>query len=329
MLLLPVLACSGDDTSPTHSGSTAASGGIWEAAFDTSSAGSLSGVWGSAPDDIHVVGGDEDRGEIWHFDGADWTMTEMPDVGLLVWVFGFAPDDVYSVGVGGGAVHWDGASWTVLDTGTTTDLWGIWGAAPGDLWVVGGDPNAGEPLILRSDGTTFTPVPLPAEENDRGAHALFKVFGLGGTVWAVGQAGLIVSNAGAGFVQQPTGPEASEDLVSLWGTSTSDLIAVGGRSAGLISTYDGAGAWDTVRPERVQGLNAVTFLGPDQAVVAGVGGWVGTVTPSTGEVVREDPYDNRDIHSLWTDGQGRTYGVGGTFYPPHFGTAVVRTEPER
>lgn len=327
MLLLTLLACNGDDSSATHSGTTSAPTATWEAAFDTSTAGSLSGVWGSGPDDVYVVGGDEDRGEIWHYDGSGWSMTEMPSVGLLVWVFGFGPDDVYSVGVGGGAVHWDGNAWEVLTTDTTTDLWGIWGASPTDLWVVGGDPNAGDPLILHYDGATFTPVPLPSEENDRGAHSLFKVFGLGGEVWAVGQYGLIVSNDGSGFVQQPTGPVAAEDFVSLWGTGTGDLIAVGGRSAGLLSTYDGAGGWDTVRPERVQGLNAVTFLEPDHAVIGGVGGWVGTVTPSTGEVVREEPYDSRDIHALWTDGQGRTYGVGGTFYPPHLGTAVVRTGP--
>lgn len=99
---------------------------LWAEAFDTTASGALSGVWGSGPDDVFIVGGKTDAGEVYHFDGDTWAPQAVPaSTDLLVWVFGFAPDDVFAVGVGGSAVHYDGRAWAALDTGTDADLWGV------------------------------------------------------------------------------------------------------------------------------------------------------------------------------------------------------------
>ncbi|MEQ1568872.1 MAG: hypothetical protein ABMA64_24755 [Myxococcota bacterium] len=321
------LGCNGDTTAPT--GETGTESPIaWSRAFDTEGVGALSGVWGSGPSDVWMVGGQPDAGEIFHFDGSTWSPVTAPDVDLLVWVYGFAADDAYAVGVHGAMAHWDGAEWSKLDPPTTEDLWGVWGAAPNDLWIVGGDPNDGDPLILRYDGATFTQVALDPAENDRNAHALFKVWGIGGRTWAVGQYGLLVEWDGMQWVQQSTG--ASDDFVSLWGTSPDHVLAVGGRSTGLVSRFDGT-AWTTTELPRVPGLSAVSMGDPDHAVVGGIGGYVGSIDPNLdgGDPVGETPIDTVDVHALWYDGAGTYYGVAGHFFDPYYGTALVRTEDSR
>lgn len=299
----------------------------WSVAFDAEGVGALSGVWGSGPDDVWMVGGQVEAAEIYHFDGSAWSPVEAPAVPLLVWVYGFGPDDVWAVGTEGGVVHWDGATWATLDPGTTGDLWGVWGTSSNDLWVVGGAPDSGEPTLLHYDGATFTPHTLTAENNDRGAHSLFKVWGIDGRVWAVGQYGLIVEWDGMEWLQQGTG--ASDDFVSLWGTSADHVLAVGGRSGALLSRFDGA-TWTSSEPIGLAGLSAVAMVDPDLAVIGGVHGWVGRVDPNAdgGDPIAETSVDTVDVHAMWSDGAGKVYAVAGHFFDPYYGTPLVRAEAQ-
>lgn len=284
--------------------------------------GALSGVWGSGPDDVFVVGGTADAAEVYHFDGADWSPHDAPALPLLVWSTGFGPDDVYAVGVGGGAAHWDGAAWTVLDTGVDTDLWGVFGFASDDLWVVGGDVDAGDPTLLHWDGAAFTAFPVDPAENPMAASALFKVWGIDGHLWAVGQGGLILAWDGAAWTRQPAGPEADQDFVSLWGTSADRVVAVGGRGNARIATWDGA-AWTTVAPSGVGGLNGVFLHDAHRATVCGTNAFVATLDVDSGALDVEEPAGNTELHAVWGDGQ-RTYVVGGQFRAPFTGLAMVK-----
>jgi hypothetical protein len=322
LALVGAPACSDDETDPN--GVTDVQ---WAEAFDTSSAGSLSGVWGSGPNDVFVVGGDQDGAEIYHYDGGGWSPMAAPTLPLLVWVFGFGPDDVYTVGTKGGMAHYDGSSWTPIDTGTTEDLWGIFGFAKNDLWIVGGDPFDNDPLILHYDGSTFTPHVVDAAQNPQGAKSLFKVWGIGSELFAVGQKGLILRYDGTNWLSSPAGAEANQDFVSLWGTSESDIVAVGGRNNARVATYNGSG-WDTVSPDALGGLNAVHMVEPGVAIVGGIFGFVGRFETATGQVIAEaDSLTRVDVHAMWGDGQGKHYAVGGSFLEPHEGAALVRTAP--
>jgi hypothetical protein len=250
-----------------------------------------------------------------------------PALPLLVWVHGFAANDVYAVGTDGGMAHYDGTAWSIIDVGTTIDLWGIFGRSPTDIWIVGGDPFDvnGTPLILRYDGTTFTPFEIDSADNPQQARALFKVWGIGDALFAVGQKGLIVRFDGTAWKSTPAGALATQDFVSLWGTATDHIVAVGGRNNARISTWDGS-AWNTFGPDALGGLNAVHMPTPDVAVVGGILGFVGRFDVATGEVIREaEPLSRVDIHAIWGDGQGKHYAVGGTFTVPHQGVALVRT----
>ncbi len=324
LLALLTTACGSDKGGDSGHGP----GAVWEDAFDTSTAGSLSGVWGTGPDDVFIVGGTEAGGEIHHFDGAAWSpMTVPPGAGLLVWAYGFSPSDVTAVGLGGTVLHYDGAAWTALDSGTTEDLWGVWGTGPTDLWMVGGPVDGtGDPVILHYDGAAFTPFPLDPAQNSRGASALFKVWGIGGTVFAVGQDGLVITWDGSGWVEVGAGPQADRDFISLWGTSPDHIVAVGGRANARIATWDGA-SWTTQAPSGMGGLNAVFMDDPAVAHIGGVNGFVGTFDVQSGAIQPEVPTTTLDIHAMWGDGAGRVYAVGGTFLDgAHQGAAMVRTE---
>ena len=286
----------------------------WTSDFDAAGLGFMSAVWGSGPDDVFVVGGQEQAGEILHYDGTTWQQMNVPDLPRLIWVFGFGPDNVYAVGVGGGALHYDGTLWSVLETPTDEDLWGVWGSSPTDIWIVGGNTDdSNDPIILNYDGCEFETIDLPAEENNRNATALFKVWGIGSKVFAVGSDGLIVEldPDTREWLQIPTGAE--DDFVSLWGTSENNIVAVGGRTTGQISVYDGT-SWTTTDSDELPellGLNAVFMVDADQALIGGLSGYAATYNPMTGELITEFAGTNDTLHGIWGDGAGLFHVVGG------------------
>jgi hypothetical protein len=326
MLLTALLACPqpGPDSDSTPDSTLTEA--TWQEAFDTSSSGSLSGVWGSAPDDVFVVGGSEGGAEVYHYDGSAWSGMDLPeDLPLLVWVHGFGPDDVWAVGVDGAAAHYDGSAWSAVETGTDQDLWGVWGPSSEELWVVGGDADVGEPLILHVQGGAWSEVALGEGENDRGATTLFKVFGLGQTAFIVGQHGLVLQLQDEAWRRVSAGAEANVDLIALWGESEDHMVAVGGRANARVSDWDGS-TWTTVAPSGMGGLSAVHVEPDGRAIVGGVTGYLGTWDGET--LTQEGDFlTSVDLHAMWGDDQGTTWAVGGTFLEPHRGVALKRTEP--
>lgn len=314
---LGATACTGD---PDDGEDTA----TWTEATDVTGAGAMSGVWGTGPDDVWVVGGSPDAAAIFHHDGTDWTEEAVPaGVPLLVWVYGFASDDVWSVGTEGKIVHWDGSAWSEVDSGTTQDLWGVFGFSPDDFWVVGGDLDAPGAVLLHYDGTAFEPYTLLDEENPFDIDAMFKVWGIDGRLFAVGQAGTILEHDGTDWRFQDAGSEANDDFVSLWGTSSNEILAVGGRARGLIARFDGT-TWTAEKPQAVPGLNAVFVDGAD-AVIGGIQGFVGHTPLAGGDVEDEGRPTPHDVHAIWGDGTGAYYGVGGRFTDPYEGVILKRT----
>lgn len=305
----------------------AACGGpaTWSTLDAVSGDAALSGVWGSGPDDVWIVGGDTTGGRAFHGSTDAWDEVTVPGgSGLLVWAYGFGADDVFAVGRGGTALRWDGQAWATLSTGTTEDLWGVFGFANDDLWAVGGNVGDDVPVLLHWDGSMFSPVTLDPAQNDRSATSLFKVWGVDGTLFAVGERGLIVRWSGTDWEQVSAGAKADEDFVSLWGTSADQIVAVGGRSNARVATWDGS-AWDTLAPSGVGGLNAVAMEGPELAVVGGVYGYVGAFDVASGALTPEAVSTGLDVHAMWSDGQGNTYAVGGVFAEPFDGVALLRT----
>lgn len=314
-------SCTAPPPPPPANGEPPPSATAWRAAFDSADTGALSSVWGSSANDIFIVGGTPDGGEVYHFDGSTWRAMEIPQVPLLVWIFGFGPNDVIAVGEQGGAIRFDGETWEPLDTGTDEDLWGIWGNSSSDAWVVGGDVGTGDPVILHFDGDEFTQVDVP--DNDRSATSLFKVWGIGSKVFAVGENGLIIEFSNGVWSQVPAGAAADDDFVSLWGTSETNIVAVGGRGSARIARYDGSN-WTTELFSGTPGLNAVFMDNEDFAIVGGINGFGGAFSTVTNELESESTPTNVAIHAAWGDGTGNYYAVGGRFTQPYSGVALVR-----
>lgn len=299
-------------------------GVVWSQAYDASADGAVSGVWGASGEAVYAVGGTPQQATVRRFDGSSWTKMDVPQIPLLVWAYGFGPNDVYAVGESGAMAHYDGTSWTPIDTGTSEDLWGIFGFSDSELWIVGGAVDRGDPVLMKYDGTNFTSVEVRGDLNPTGARALFKVWGIGSTLFAVGGRGLILQYDGSDWSRVSAGAEAADDFVALWGTAENNILAVGGRAAAQVAHWDGS-TWTSKRDSGIPGLSAVWMGADDHAVVGGSQGWAGTL--STDLTLSEEAANaSLDLHAAWGDGSGRTWVVGGRFAEPYEGEAVVREE---
>lgn len=299
----------------------------WTQAFDTSTTGWLLNAWGSSPSDVYAVGGRADGGVLMHFDGASWQRVE-PGLStpLLNWSFGFSANDVFTVGSEGTVLHFDGTRWSRQPTPTTQPLWGVWGAAPNDVWAVGGNGMPPNATLLHFDGTAWTSVTLPPLQKQR-VGQLLKVWGTGADdVYVVGQRGVVLHRTQGQWREELVG--ASDDLVSLWGAN-GVVIAVGGRSNGIVSRWDGT-QWTTQSLAPVLGLNGVWTRDGVTAWVGGVDGTVGRLDVATLELTRERSGTTDDIHGCF--GIGSTlYAVGGNLQsanpPVYRGVALSRPLP--
>ncbi len=163
-------------------------------------------VAGSGPDDYWAVGTRfEARSEAsmpgplaQHWNGSKWETViaggdrfpglQLTDVAAL------SADDVWAVGFsdsGASSIHWDGTAWTELSgaRGYSGALFtGLAALSPTDLWVVGKATGAGgydAPLVERSNGSSWTAIPVPAPDGI--AAGLRDVSASGPrSMWAVG-----------------------------------------------------------------------------------------------------------------------------------------------
>ena len=293
--------------------------------------GALYSVWGPSVDALYAVGGQtlSDRtthAALLRFDGTDWNRVELPaETPKLHWVFG-VQDLRFVVGDRGTILvrrgDDDAEPWTLADCGTQLPLWGVWGAAPDDVWIVGGDGFHRPPVLCHFDGRDFTPV-SPPELSVR-SRAFFKVWGLSpGDVWLVGHLGVILHYDGSTWVEQSSGTSAA--LISLWGSSADEILAVGGHSDGVLARYDGS-TWTTQPVLEGTGLNGVWMGADGEAVVVGAHGFVSRVAPGSLEPTVEDGLTRLLLHATFSV-DGRTFAVGGTIdeAPPWRGIVLERS----
>lgn len=325
------------DASSSSAGADASTGapaGGWEtsAELDTD-VGALFSVWAATPDLVYAAAGQPlagglSRGAILRWDGAQsqWSREPLPDdVPGLNWVFGVGQRRVL-VGDLGVILVRDGdeGEWTRYGCGTILPLWGVWGAAPDDLWAVGGDGFNRDPIACHFDGAAWTLAELPALAIE--SHALYKVWGTAtDDVWAVGDAGLLVHFGGpaTGWVETPSGTES--DLISLWGTGPAEILAVGGRTTGVLARWDGA-QWTTQEVPALAGLNGIWMAPDGTATVVGPQGGAGTVAPGALAVDAEDPGTGLALHGVFGLPGVERWAVGGSLdmAPPYVGIVLHR-----
>jgi len=300
--------------------------------------GALMSVWGPSPSELFVAGGQPEAGGGRMLRGHDsvWEPESLPaGVGMLNWVYG-VDGSVWSVGLGGAIVRRgaDGV-WASEASPTDRTLWGVWGASADELWAVGGDGVVDDPVLLRrtpagegGEGGEWTLVELPELDANGDAHALFKVWGRAADdVWIVGDAGAALHYDGLVWTAIPD--PAGVDLISVWGSASEGVIAVGGRAnARVVRWIDDAWVGQVAGEP---GLNGVWVDPEGGATLVGLQGSIHALarldraTSSPGFDLEPEPSGTSMVlHAVFGFAGGPRYAVGGSLLmaPPFVGVIV-------
>jgi hypothetical protein len=207
-------------------------GMLWSAMASGATNAQLNGVWGTSAADVFVVGYDNTSfdGVILHYDGSSWTVTTT-DVPLpaLFGVWGSSATDVFAVGAPP-FYHYDGSSWSEMSD-RTDGAASIWGTSATDVFAAGGDG------IFHYDGSTWSQT-LSINGNlttvsDVWGSSSSDVFVVG-ALWigSAPVASLILHFDGSSWslMKVPRTPNNGpvEVLEGVWGSSATDVFAVGG-----------------------------------------------------------------------------------------------------
>jgi hypothetical protein len=96
----------------------------------------IKSIWGMAADDIFAVGGSSFTGlggEIFRFDGTQWTSIGQGKTDFLTAIGGTSGTDVFAVGLEGEIRHFDGYSWTEMKSGVGQNLRDVWAAPTAEV----------------------------------------------------------------------------------------------------------------------------------------------------------------------------------------------------
>jgi len=224
---------------------------VTEAAMEVPMAEGIGGIWGSAWNDVFVVGRE---GRIRHFDGQTWTTQESGTTKHLAAVWGSAHDRVYAVGDKGAFLRFDGTTWAAHPSPTTDPIYSIAGDVRGRLTIVASSYD-----VFRFDGAQWTAAEHPA--------SFPRLERIGEHV----------------YVYEPTGLWRHDDgewrrlssaegvaVYGLAGTSPRDLVVVG--ASGAISRFDGT-SWKA-EASGVRANLAAVWIGGDVVVAVGDDGTI-------------------------------------------------------
>lgn len=281
--------------------------------------GALLSVWGTAADDVWMVGSDPGDGPyIVHHDGASlerlptqvrgdlwWVTTD----GATVWMSGENGVVLRHV-VGTDAIE-------TIPTGTDVTLFGIYSFGATDTWAVGGDPARKSGVILRHDGAEFREVAAPDGVVDA---TWFKVWGPApDDVWIVGLGGTTLHWNGASFTVLPT--PANRPLLTVHGAGD-DVVAVGGFGTGLIVHPEDAMLVNDT-PNATPQLNGVYVTEGGGAFAVGTLASVWRRDGGTWSPDPDAPVIGQDYHAVYVDPDGGIWAVGGDILAPPFRNGVL------
>ena len=222
-------------------------GTTWEVVSNISlpSGAGLYAVWGSASNDIYVVGS---KGTIFHYDGSSWEQTfDIPAVEYHG-IWGTSSSNVLIAGEKGILLRKNGSSWTEELGEYRGFFMGVYGTSATNMYFGGRKlTNSLSTNVFSYNGTTLTPVETGSTHNimgmwGEGSDHFFAVtekddnsqmLQFDGSSWSIDY-------------------EADMTLFDIWGSSSSDVYAVGyclgvwPNISGQIMHYDGS-VWSTLK----------------------------------------------------------------------------------
>jgi hypothetical protein len=237
----------------------------------------LRAIFGVSRTDVWAAGR---NGFFAHYDGRGWqNMTPAAPISddfNSIW--GTSANDLWAVAAFRGEVnrstiyHYQGSTWTPVPpiTGVASSYAEIWGSGADDIWAVGSYHNlqrTGSSAMAHYHGGAWSIVTSPNQES---------IQWVGGTgsndAWAIGAYGAILHGDGTRWTTISTtlarpGAAAPASNTSLWGSSASDVYAVG---LGTVLHYDGA-RWSYVDTSPGQVTSAIWGNGPSDVWIGGAG----------------------------------------------------------
>jgi hypothetical protein len=203
--------------------------------MQTPSTGVVFGLWGSSPEDMWAVGGQEGGSQgafAWRLDGDRWSLapgfpSELSVTDALWKVFGQGPSDVWMVGTGGKMLHYDGVSLTPAFAGVAESLFTV--HANQDRFAAVGGFGTG--LLLEhpvSSGTSEAWV----DKSPKGAPSIIGVCLSDAGGYAVGEFGYVAARGPSEWATEDTGFDTVfgvRSLHSVWLDPEGGVWAAGGQ----------------------------------------------------------------------------------------------------
>jgi hypothetical protein len=256
--------------------------------------GGFRGVWGTSSSNVFAVGGTFTAGQvleprkamIFHYDGAGWTemarfSQDATDFSTLNAVWGSSATDVFAVGAHEFEsssrtliVHFDGQTWTPMtlpDNAANLGLYDVWGTSARDVYAVGiqglSNPGGLSGALLHYDGTRWTKV---AEKS--GVTPIAMWGNASNDIFIATAASTFLHYNGSTWSPMNTPTREAGKTWDIWGTSPTDMYAVGG----AVYHYDG-----TTWVQKTGGPSASLFgiWGGSPTDVFAVGGTILHGTP--------------------------------------------------
>jgi photosystem II stability/assembly factor-like uncharacterized protein len=267
----------------------------WRPLTDTRS---YRGVWMASATEGWAVG---DAGLISRTTdgGTTWTDADSGTTRQLNAVWGNGASSVWTVGNGGVILRWNGTTWAAQDSGVTVDLMAIHGVDATNVYAAGESTT-----ILKYDGTTWTDEGTPGAQNVllRGVFAADA-----SNIWVVGNGGRTIKGDGTSWANQT--PGTTNDLHAIWGTSASNLIAVGEAGTVRISTNGNtwaagpvSGLTTLLRGVRGTGTNSIWITGDDGEI---------RFYNGSGPFVAQDSDLAVNVNSIFAVNTNKVVAVGG------------------
>jgi hypothetical protein len=195
--------------------------------------GQLTGVWGSAPNNVFVSAF---ANVVVRWDGSgNWQRFGFPAGETFDDVWGSGPNDVYAGGRR--CFHWDGSSWTMMPDLGSPDR--IWGTGPNDVWMLNGGAFV---THKRADGSWVK------EQTGLIAPGV-AIWNSGpNDAYALTAAELAHSTGDGRWIPQTIDREAGDNFTAIWGSGPTDVYVTSNRGNLYRSTGDGRWYAEKVNP---------------------------------------------------------------------------------
>lgn len=278
------------------------SGTSWET---VSLAPDLIDVWTTSATNAWAVG---EFGFVYRWNGSTWARQSTPTTGTLNAVWGASASEAFAGGDNGVMLFFNGSTWSSMNFPSSGNVYGIWGSTGGNVFAV---TSNGE--VLRFNGSNWS-------VSTTSASPLWAVYGTSASdVYATGESGGALRFNGTSW--SPVNASTSGTLAGVWGSSASNLMAVGSTvsgSTGIAFRNTGSG-WTSMAMPTSALLTSIWGPAANDVYATGDGGLIVRWNGSSWSTMSSGTIDQ-----LWAV-SGAPTGIGGAFAVGYNSTVAAGT----